>query len=96
MKRKIKEITDYDYHETTGMINLKKPLKLKDLGFKIPEKKPTQVVSIRFPTELLNQLKSISSELDIPYQGLVKLILYENIGKFKSGRMFRIPTSSRK
>ena len=82
MKRKknkrnqtIREIPDYDNTETTGMLNPRKPLKFQDLGIALPEQPPTQVISIRLPTDLLNQIKAFSSQRDIPYQALIKLFL---------------------
>ena len=76
-------ISDYDAVETTGMINPSKPLKLEDLGLKLPAVPPTQVISIRLPSPLLNELKAISSETDIPYQALIKLLLSESLSRFK-------------
>ena len=76
-------IRDYDAVETAGMIDRTKPLKFEDLGLKLPEVPPTQVVSIRLPSPLLNELKAISSETDIPYQALIKLFLSESVTRFK-------------
>ena len=75
MKRKHSEITDYDDNDTTQWIDPSKPLSLKKLGVKLPPTAPTQVVSIRLPTALLNRLRAIASNQDIPYQALIKLIL---------------------
>ena len=79
---KLKEITDSDYIETTGFIGRKR-LKFEDLGVKLPDNSPTQVVSIRLPTELLNQIKAYSSQRDVPYQAVIKLFLSEKIEKLK-------------
>jgi predicted DNA binding CopG/RHH family protein len=81
MANKRKEIKDYDNFDTTEMIDSGKPLKLSDLGLKIPATPPTQVVSIRLPTALLNQLKAMGSQDDVPYQALIKLILAEGVKK---------------
>jgi len=75
MKKKTREISDYDFQDTTGMINKKKRLKLKDLGFELPPLPPTQVVSIRLPTALLNEIREQASAEDIPYQALIKHLL---------------------
>lgn len=75
MKKRYTEISDYDTHETTTMINAKKPLSLGDIGFKLPAVTPTQVVSLRLPTTLLNQLRAHASAQDIPYQALIKHLL---------------------
>jgi len=77
--KKAAEIKDYDDFDTTGMIDSNRPLDLEALGFKLPERAPTEVVSIRLPSELLNQLRSIGSQRDIPYQALIKLYLAEAV-----------------
>ncbi len=74
MKKK-KEIKDYDSHDTTAWINPNKPMKLADLGFEKISQPTTQVVSIRFPTPLLNKIRAAASRQDIPYQALIKMIL---------------------
>jgi CopG antitoxin of type II toxin-antitoxin system len=76
-------VSDYDAADTANMIDQSKLLKLEDLGLKLPEVPPTQVISIRLPSPLLNELKAISSETDIPYQALIKLFLSESVSKFK-------------
>lgn len=79
MKKKRHEIVDYDEMETTDLINRAKPMSLQDLGFKLPPVPPTQVVSIRLPTRLLNQLRAKASEEDIPYQALIKILLARSL-----------------
>ena len=76
-------IADYDDVETSAMIERSKPLKYEDLGLKLPEIPPTQVISIRIPSALLNNLRAISSQTDIPYQALIKLFLSDSVAKFK-------------
>lgn len=66
MKKNKKEIIDYDNMDTSEMIDGGKALKLADLGLKVPNTPPTQVVSIRLPSSLLNQLRAIGSEEDVP------------------------------
>lgn len=80
-KKNLSEIKDYDRYNTTAFIDEKNPLKLSDLGFTIPNEKPSQVVSIRLPTPLLNALKSIGSQKDIPYQSVIKTILWDQVEK---------------
>jgi len=64
-------------------IDPSKPLIFEDLGLRLPEVSPTQVISIRLPSALLNELRAISSETDIPYQALIKLFLSESVSRFK-------------
>lgn len=77
-KKKKNEIKDYDEMETTSWIDPTKKLSLADMGFKLPSP-PTQVVSIRLPTPLLNQLRATASTRDIPYQALIKIILSHSL-----------------
>lgn len=79
MKKRPIEIRDYDKIDTTNLIDPKKKLNLGDLGFKLPPSPPSQVVSIRLPTRLLNEIRAKSSTLDIPYQALIKMILAKAI-----------------
>jgi predicted DNA binding CopG/RHH family protein len=37
------------------------------------------VVSIRLPSQLLNQIKAVASARDVPYQALIKLMLAESL-----------------
>lgn len=53
-----------------------KPLKL-DLEFP----SPTQSISIRLPREVLNKIRILADEKDIPYQSLIKIWLAECLKK---------------
>lgn len=45
-----------------------------------PNLKPSvKTISIRLPESLLNSLKTLANERDVPYQSLVKIILSERI-----------------
>jgi len=78
-KSRRREIADYDSHDTSTMIDRRRPLGLGDLGLELPKVPPTQVVSIRLPSELLNQIKAFASARDVPYQALIKLLLAESL-----------------
>ncbi len=80
---KQREIHDYDRQDTTSFIDPKTPLYFEDLDLQLPKVPPTQVISIRLPSHLLNQLKAISSQQDIPYQGLIKFMLSESLAQYK-------------
>lgn len=82
MKKRKNPITDYDNEDTTSFIDTSKKLTLSDLGFKLPPQPPTQVVSIRLPTALLNQLRAKASQDDIPYQALIKGVLSSFVRKY--------------
>ena len=80
--RATKEIVNYDKSDVSQIIGNSKALKFEDLGFKLPDSPPTQVVSIRLPTALLNKLRVLASERDIPYQALIKLLLAESLDEY--------------
>ena len=61
-KKSLKVIKDYDDLESIEMIDAKKPLRFEDLNLRLPATPPTQVVSIRLPSELLNELRAIGSK----------------------------------
>jgi predicted DNA binding CopG/RHH family protein len=82
-KKTLKEITVYDKEDTSGFVDTSKSLKLEDLGINLPVQPPTQVVSIRLPTALLNELRALGSEQDVPYQALIKLILRKEVTKMR-------------
>jgi hypothetical protein len=71
---------------TTTVLDRTKPLKYKDLGRKLPEVPPTQVISIRLPSALLNNLRATRSETDVPHQALIKLFLSDSVAKSKKVR----------
>jgi hypothetical protein len=80
-KSRAKEIVDYDTSDTTGFIRPEKHLCLSDIGISLPPTPPTQVVSIRLPTQLLNELRAMGSAQDVPYQALIKLFLADAVAK---------------
>jgi predicted DNA binding CopG/RHH family protein len=87
MKKKSKKkrvIADYDEFDTTSMIDSDKALRFADIGLKLPDTPPTQVISIRLPTALLNEIKALGSRDDVPYQALIKLFLAEAVQHKKS------------
>ena len=79
MKKTQREITVYDDHDTTSFIDKSRPLKLQDLGFKLPKEGPTKVVSIRLPTDLYNKLKAYSTNVDMPYHAYIKYLLSKGL-----------------
>ena len=78
------EIHDYDGLDVSEVIQGQKPIKFESLGLRLPEVPPTQVVSIRVPTQLLNEIRAISSQNDVPYQGLIKMYLAEAVSRAKN------------
>jgi len=79
MRKITREIPDYDDNDTTAFIDKSKPLKLQDLGLRLPKEGPTKVISIRLPIALYNQLKARSTNMDMPYQAYIKYLLNKGI-----------------
>lgn len=75
----LQEIKDYDELDSSKMVDASKPLQFEDLGLKLPKTPPTQVISIRLPSKLLNEIRALGSARDIPYQALIKLFLSESL-----------------
>jgi predicted DNA binding CopG/RHH family protein len=80
---RLREIKDYDDRDTSSIIEPERPLTFAELGFSLPKVPPTQVVSIRLPSTLLNELRAFASARDIPYQALIKLLLAESLTRRK-------------
>ena len=81
--RSKREIKVYDRVDTSSFVDKAKPLTFESLDLKLPETPPTQVISIRLPSELVNEIKAIGSQRDIPYQALIKLFLAESVKDMK-------------
>jgi hypothetical protein len=76
-------ITPYDYNDTTEFVDLTRTYTLEELGIKLPPRKFTEVVSLRLPSLLLNEIRALGSQHDIPYQALMKLFLAESVATYK-------------
>jgi predicted DNA binding CopG/RHH family protein len=50
-----------------------------DLDLEFPS--PTQAISLRLPREVLNRIRILADEKDIPYQTLIKIWLSEKVKK---------------
>ena len=83
IRSRLEEIRDYDDRDTSTFIDPAKPLTFTDLGVALPKAPPTQVVSIRLPSTLLNEIKAFASARDVPYQALIKLMLAEALARRK-------------
>lgn len=55
--------------------------KLDPLDLDIEFPSPTQSISIRLPREVLNKIRIIADEQDVPYQSLIKMWLVERLKK---------------
>jgi len=53
---------------------------------RLTELKPsTTAISIRLPSDLLDQIKTSANRRDVPYQSLIKLWLAEKMKEMRSG-----------
>ena len=80
---KKREIREYDEQDTTSMIDQNQPLRFEDLGLRLPEAPPSQVISIRLPTPLLNELKALGSKQDVPYHAMIKIMLADAVRRMR-------------
>jgi len=62
-------------HDTTEYFDTSKPVKLI-----FPNLKPsTETISLRLPRIMLDQLKRLANNKDVPYQSLIKIFLGQKI-----------------
>jgi predicted DNA binding CopG/RHH family protein len=53
----------------------------------LPDLRPsTAAISIRLPVPLLEELKALANERDVPYQSLMKVFLAEQIARQRRGK----------
>ena len=49
----------------------------------------TRTISLRLPASMIDELKTLANERDIPYQSLLKVFLAERIARERGSRAFR-------
>lgn len=80
MKKKSKrEVTEREFYLKNDFGDLLTRLEPLDLDLEFPS--PTESISIRLPRDLLNQIRMIADEQDIPYQSLIKIWLAKQLKK---------------
>ena len=80
MKRKAKsERRERERYLATDFGDVLATLKPLDLDLEFPS--PTQSISLRLPREVLNQIRILADERDVPYQSLIKMWLVERLRK---------------
>ena len=53
----------------------------------LPDLRPsTAAISIRLPVPLLEELKALANERDVPYQSLMKVFLAEQVARQRRGK----------
>jgi len=78
-KKSAKERIERKRYLTTDFGELLAGLKPLDLDLEFPS--PTQAISLRLPREVLNKIRIIADEQDVPYQSLIKMWLVERLKK---------------
>lgn len=64
-------------HDTTDYVDMSQARRVH-----FPNLKPTlRTISIRLPEYLIQELKALGNEMDVPYQALLKQFLVERVKK---------------
>ena len=77
-------------HDTTDYIDWSKARRVN-----FPNLRPsTATISLRLPQSLLNDLRTLANERDVPYQSLLKVFLAERVAKERDRPRRRIRASA--
>jgi predicted DNA binding CopG/RHH family protein len=82
--RKLREADVADYwlqHDSAEEIDWTAPG--VRLEFHPDVERPTQPVTVRLPRRLLQELKVLAKDRDVPYQSLMKLLLAEKVTELR-------------
>jgi predicted DNA binding CopG/RHH family protein len=67
----------------------------KSVEGSFPALKPsTRTISLRLPQALLEEIKALANELDVPYQSLLKIFLAERVARERHQRQKRTHSGS--
>jgi predicted DNA binding CopG/RHH family protein len=76
------EVADYWLtHDSADEIDWKGPR--VRLEFHPHVEQPTQLVTLRLPRRLLQELKVLAKDRDVPYQSLMKVLLAEKVTELR-------------
>lgn len=56
-------------------------------------KPSTRTISIRLPESLLENIKVIANEADVPYQSMMKMLLAEKVSELRGRRKRKVPAA---
>ena len=77
-------------HDTTDYFDWSKAQRIT-----FPNLRPsTATISLRLPQSLLNELRILANERDVPYQSLLKVFLAERIAKERDRQRRRVRASA--
>lgn len=78
-KNEKKEREFWQTHDSTSHLDWSKARRTR-----FPNLRPsTKVISLRLPEDLLNDIKKLALEKDVPYQSLTKILLHERVQEEK-------------
>lgn len=78
MKKKMSnEARERSRHLTTDYGDLLAKAKPLSLDFEFPA--PTESISLRLPRDMLNRIRMVADEQDVPYQSLIKMWLMKQL-----------------
>jgi predicted DNA binding CopG/RHH family protein len=76
-------------HDTTEYFDYLKAVKVS-----FPNLKQTsRTISIRIPESLLQNIKVIANQADVPYQSMMKMLLTEKVSEIRRERKRRVPAA---
>ncbi len=70
-------------HDTTDYFDYAKSRQM-EIEFEPGVEAPAQIISLRLPRDMLNDLKVLATKRDVPYQSLIKMFLAAKIQEEKS------------
>lgn len=73
-------------HDSTDYVDYS-PENRVTIEFDASIEEPVKLISIRLPRDMLNQLKTMATKRDVPYQSLIKMILAEKLAHDKGHKM---------
>ena len=90
MKKRTKKVSDADVasywleHDSTDEVDWSRPG--VRLEFDPAVERPTQPVTVRLPRRLLQELRVLAKDRDVPYQSLLKILLAEKVAELRRKR----------
>jgi predicted DNA binding CopG/RHH family protein len=87
MKRRVRKATDAEVaaywlsHDTVGDVDWSK--REVRLEFDPEIERPTRSVTVRLPRRLVQELRVLAKDRDVPYQSLMKILLAEKVAELR-------------
>jgi hypothetical protein len=90
MKKRSKKVREADVasywleHDSAAEVDWSRPG--VRLEFDPAVERPTQPVTVRLPRRLLQELRVLAKDRDVPYQSLLKILLAEKVAELRRKR----------